>query len=29
LRALELVAEGAGEVAETLRLLGLALPGHP
>jgi len=28
-RALELVAEGAGEVAETLRLLGLALPGHP
>jgi carbon storage regulator len=27
-RALELVAGGAGEVAETLRLLGLA-PGHP
>jgi carbon storage regulator len=28
-RALELVAGGVAEVAETLRLLGLALPGNP
>jgi carbon storage regulator len=28
-RALELIAGGTEEVAETLRLLGLALPVHP
>ncbi len=28
-RALELIAGGAEGVAETLRMLGLALPGHP
>jgi carbon storage regulator CsrA len=28
-QALELIAGGTEAVAETLRLLGLALPGHP